>query len=89
MCMWDEFSTVGWIRDKAEEDYQCEVGQPLLAILFGTVAGTLVGLVVGAFGGDMPRGNFFEWSFEDPYAMSAEPKETKVDKASFTEWNEE
>ena len=89
LCAWDELTTVGLSRDEEEDEYQCDVGKPLLAVLIGTAAGALVGLVVGALGGDMPRGNFFEWSTADPYAMPAEPKEAKSDEAEFAEWDYE
>ena len=83
MCMWDEFSTVGLIRDGDEEDYQCDVGAPLLAVVGGAAVGALVGLLVDVFGGDMPRGNFFEWSTGDPHDMSPDPKQAKIEAAEF------
>lgn len=79
MCGWEELTTVGLFRDEEEEDFQCDVGPPLLAVAAGATAGALVGLIVGAFGGDMPRGNFFEWSTGDPYFMPDDPKQAKID----------
>ncbi|HEX6587987.1 MAG TPA: isoprenylcysteine carboxylmethyltransferase family protein [Longimicrobiales bacterium] len=85
LCVWDELSTVGLIRGDDEEDYQCDVEGPLLAAATGTAAGALLGLIVGAFGGDMPRGNFLEWSTRDPQQMPDDPKQSKIDDADYYE----
>ena len=89
LCVWDELTTVGLIRVDDEEEYQCDVEGPLIAAATGTAAGALLGLIVGAFGGDMPRGDFLEWSTRDPHVMPDDPKQSKIDDAAYYEALEE